>query len=304
MCSALAFLRSANDEEQKFFEDYRPKGVIQVKNRLDNEAWVRNLFHKDENIYIGKIFEMLTPAAIVAKTNQLKAQRQLPVLDKRFRQDPSTSTVTFAKTFGWAAQVLGIAAPELYVRNDVLGALIAVVAPTPASVAGQTVLTGFTPQELTFIVGKHLSTYRGEHYIKNLFPTLNELKVMLFAGVKIVIPDFATPPEMAQAVQATALDLVKHMQPVQRESLRLVVQKWIEDGAKADLRRWMQATEITACRAGLLLCGDLDIAKKIIAMEPQLPGDELPAEKVKEMLVFSVSEQYFALRKSMGIAIG
>jgi tetratricopeptide (TPR) repeat protein len=304
MCAALAFLHKADEEEQRFFEDYRPRGMIQVKSRLDNEAWVRFLFHKDENLYIGKIFEMLTPAAIIAKTNQLKAQKQLPVLDRRFRQDPATSTVTFAKTFGWAGQVLGIATPELYVRNDVPGALLAVVSTPPASVAGQTVLTGFTPQELTFIVGKHLSNYRGEHYIKNLFPTLNELKVILFAGVKIVIPDFAVPGEMAQAVNATAAELVKHMQPVQRESLRLVVQKWIEDGAKADLRRWMQAIEITACRAGLLLCADLEIAKKIIAAEPQLPGDLPPVDKMKELLVFSVSEQYFSLRKTLGIAVG
>jgi tetratricopeptide (TPR) repeat protein len=304
MCAALAFLRKADDEEQRFFEDYRPKGMIQVKSRLDNEGWIKSLFHKDENLYIGKIFEMLTPAAIVAKTNQLRTQKQLPVLDRRFRQDPATSTVTFAKTFGWAAQVLGVSTPELYVRNDVPGALVAVVATPPASVAGQTVLAGFTPQELTFIVGKHLSGYRGEHYIKNLFPTLNELKVILFAGVKIVMNEFAVPGEMAQAVNATAMELVKHMQPVHRESLKLVVQKWIEDGAKADLKRWMQATEITAGRAGLLLCADLEIARKIIAAESQLPGDLPPAEKTKELLVFSVSEQYFALRKTLGIAVG
>jgi tetratricopeptide (TPR) repeat protein len=304
MCAALAFLRKADEEEQRFFEDYRPRGMIQVKSRLDNEAWVRNLFHKDESLYIGKIFEMLTPAAIVAKTNQLKAQKQLPVLDRRFKQDPATSTVTFAKTFGWAGQVLGVSTPELYVRNDVPGALVAVPSTTPASVAGQTVLTGFTPQELTFIVGKHLSGYRGEHYIKNLFPTLNELKVILFAGVKIVMSDFAVPGEMAQAVNATASELVKHMQPVQRESLRLVVQKWMEDGATADLKRWMQAIEITAGRAGLLLCADLEIAKKIIAAEPQLPGDLPAADKMKELLVFSVSEQYFSLRKTLGIAVG
>ncbi len=304
MCAALAFLRKTDDEEQRFFEDYKPRGMIQVKSRLDNEAWVKNLFHKDENLYIGKIFEMLTPAAIVAKTNQLRAQKQLPVLDRRFRQDPATSTVTFAKTFGWAAQVLGVTAPELYVRNDVPGALMAIPATPPASVAGQTVLTGFTPQELTFIVGKHLSGYRGEHYIKNLFVTLNELKVILFAGVKITMHDFTVPGEMATAVNATAQELAKHMQPVQRESLKLVVQKWMEDGAKADLKRWMQAIEITASRAGLLLCADLEIAKKIIAAEPQQPGDLAPAEKMKELLVFSVSEQYFGLRKSLGIAVG
>ena len=304
MCAALAFLRKTDEEEQRFFEDYRPKGMIQVKSRLDNESWVKNLFHKDENLYIGKIFEMMTPAAIVAKTNQLRAQKQLPSLDRRFRQDPATSTVTFAKTFGWAAQVLGVTMPDLYVRNDVPGALMAVPSTPPASVAGQTVLTGFTPQELTFIVGKHLSGYRGEHYIKNLFPTLNELKVILFAGVKIVMADFSVPGEMAQAVNATASELIKHMAPVQRESLRLVVQKWMEDGAKADLKRWMQAIEITASRAGLLLCADLEIAKKIIGAEPQLPGDLPPADKMKELLVFSVSEQYFALRKTLGIAVG
>jgi tetratricopeptide (TPR) repeat protein len=304
MCAALAFLRKTEDEEQRFFEDYKPRGMIQAKSRLDNEAWVRNLFHRDENLYIGKIFEMLTPAAIVAKVNQLKAQKQYHAPDRRFRQDPEKSTVTFAKTFGWAAQVLGVSTPELYVRNDIAGALIAVPTVPAASVAGQTVLTGFTPQELTFIVGKHLSGYRPEHYIRNLFPTLNELKVLLFAGVKMVIPDFAIPGEMAQAVNQTATELSKHIQTVHRESLRLVVQKWMEDGARADLKRWMQAVEITACRAGLLLCADLEIAKKIIAAEPQLPGDLPPPEKVKELLIFSVSEQYFSLRKTLGIAVG
>jgi len=304
MCSALAFLHKADEEEQRFFEDYRPRGMIQVKSRLDNEQWVKNLFHKDENIFIGKIFEMVTPAAIVAKTQALAKAKQLPALDPRFKQDPATSTVTFAKTFGWAGQVLGIQLPALYVRNDVPGALIAVPSRPPSSVAGQSVLTGYTPQELTFIVGKHLSYYRGEHYIKNLFPTLGELKVVMFSAIKIIQPDFAVPAEMAQAVNTTASELVKYMQPVERDSLRLVVQKFIEDGAKADLKRWMQSVDVTAARAGLLLCADLEIAKKIIAAEPQLPGDLSPPEKLKELIVFSVSEQYLALRKALGIAIG
>ena len=304
MCAALAFLHKADEEEQRFFEDYRPRGMVQPKSRLDNEQWVKNLFHKDENIFIGKIFEMVTPAAIVAKTQALAKAKQLPVLDRRFKQDPATSTVTFAKSFGWAAQVLGIQLPELYVRNDVPGALVAVPSRPPASVAGQTVLTGYTPQELTFIVGKHLSYYRGEHYIKNLFPTLGELKVVFFSAIKIIQPDFNVPAEMAQAVNVTAAEFVKYMQPVERDSLRLVVQKFIEDGAKADLKRWIQAVDITAARSGLLLAADLEIAKKIIAAEPQLPGDLPPPDKLKELIVFSVSEQYLALRKALGIAIG
>ena len=109
---------------------------------------------------------------------------------------------------------------------------------------------------------------------------------------------------MAAAVNQTASELQKYMQPIQRDSLRIVVQKFIEDGAKADLKRWLQAVELSSARAGLLLCADLEIAKKIIGAEPQMPGDLPPADKLKELIVFSVSEQYFALRKALGIAVG
>lgn len=302
--SALALLRQAEEDEQKFFEDYRPQGMLQVKSRLDNEAWLRNLFHEEENLYIGKIFEMIASAALKAKIMTLEAKKERPVLDARFRQDPATSTVTFARTFGWASQVLGISCPALYVRSDVPGALVAVPAEPPSSIAGQTVLTGFSPQELTFIIGKHLAMYRGEHYIKTLFPTVTELTVLLFAAMKLVQSDTPSPPDIEKQVMATATTIKQFMQPVQLEGLKMVVKKFVADGAKANLKRWSQCVDITATRAGFLLCGDLEIAKKIIASEPQQPGDLPPQEKLKELLLFSVSEQYFSLRQSLGIAIG
>src|SRR4029079_13781331 len=152
LASVLAFLHKADAEEEQFFNDYRPQGMIQVKSRLDNEQWIRNLFHEEENLYVGKIFEMIASAALRAKIEQLKAKKELPVLDPRFRQDPATSTVTFARTFGWAAQVLAVPAAVLSVRSDLPGARVAVANEHPASFAGQTVLTCFTPQDLTFIV--------------------------------------------------------------------------------------------------------------------------------------------------------
>jgi hypothetical protein len=90
---------------------------------------------------------------------------------------------------------------------------------------------------------------------------------------------------------------------VQLEGLRMVVKKFLAEGAKANVKRWVQAVEITSCRAGLLLCGDLEIAKKIIAAEPQQPNDLSAQEKLKEILQFSVSEQYHALRGALGITI-
>jgi tetratricopeptide (TPR) repeat protein len=303
LAAAMAFMRKAEEEEQRFFDDYKPQGMLAVKGRLGNDHWYKHVFHEDENQHISRIFESIAPAALKAKIAQLQAQGKQPVLDKRFKQDPATSTVTFAKTFGWAAQVLGVQSPELYVRNDVPGAIVAVPAMPPASVAGQTVLTGFQPQELTFMCGKHLALYRGEHYIRTLFPSQAELTIMLFAGVMLAAPNTPMPQDMAAQIRATAQELARHMDPMQLEGLRGNVKRFIEDGAKANIKRWNQAVEITACRAGVIVCGDLDIAKKIIGAEAQPPGDLSAADKMKELLLYFVSEQYMAVRKALGIAI-
>ncbi len=76
LAAALAFLRKADPEENRFFEDYRPQGMLQVRGRLGNDTWVKHVFHPDENLYVSKIFEMIAPAALQAKVEQLKSQGQ------------------------------------------------------------------------------------------------------------------------------------------------------------------------------------------------------------------------------------
>jgi tetratricopeptide (TPR) repeat protein len=303
VAAAIAFMGKAGAEEQRFFDDHRPRGMLQVKGILSNDVWFKHLFHSDLNLYVSKIFEMIYPAALQAKIAQLKAQNKLPALNKKYKQDPATSTLTFSKTFGWASQVLGVQVPELYVRNDVPGAVVAVPSVPLASVAGQTVLTGFQPQELTFICGKHLAAYRGELYIRNLFPTQAELTIMLFAGVTLAAPNTPMPGDMAQQIRMTAQELAKYIQPVQLEGLRTVVKRFLDEGAKANVKHWGNAAEHSATRAGFVLCGDLEVAKKIVTAEPVVPGAPTAKEKMKDLLLFSVGEHYAALRRALGVEI-
>lgn len=303
LASALSFMGRADPETERFFQDYRPTGMLPVTGRLGNEHWLKALMHEDENLHISKIFEMIAPAALQAKLALLRSQGKLAAPDERFRQDPATSTITFAKTFGWASQVLGISAPQLYVRNDVPGYIQAIVFNPPSSVAGQTVLSGFQPQELTFICGKHLTKYRPEHFLQILFPSRDELTIMLFAGVLLAAPQQPMPPDLDPHIRQAAAQLGQFMQPAHLEGLRQVVKQFIAAGAKANIKAWNQAVEYSACRAGLLLCGDLQIAKKIIAQEPQSPGGVSAQDKLKDLLVFSASVEYCALRKALGVAI-
>ncbi|MBI4701491.1 MAG: tetratricopeptide repeat protein [Deltaproteobacteria bacterium] len=303
VASVLSFLNRANEEEQRFFEDWRPQDIPKVRARLNNELWVKHLFHEDESLYIGKIFEAVARAALAAKIDSLKAKREQPVLPEQFLQDPQKSTASFARAFWWAAEVLGMAPPRLYCRGDVPGGLVAVAADPPSSIAGQGVLAGLSSLEQAFVAAKHLTMYRGEHYIKTLCPTVTELTVLLFSAICIIAPDTPTPPDIVAQVKGTAQSLARYLQPVQREQLKLVVGKFLKEKARANLKRWAQCVETTSARAGLLLCGDLNVAKKVVAAQGQLPGDLTPQERLRELMAFGVSDSYFKLRKALGIDI-
>ena len=136
-----------------------------------------------------------------------------------------------------------------------------------------------------------------------LFPTRDELTIMLFAGVLLAAPQQPMPPGQEASIRTAAQQIGHFIQPAQLEGLRQVVKQFLAAGAKANVKRWNQAVEFTACRAGLILCGDLEIAKKIIAQEGQGAGGLTPQDKLKDLLVFAVSVEYCALRKVLGVAI-
>jgi golgin subfamily B member 1 len=158
--------------------------------------------------------------------------------------------------------------------------------------------------DLFFICGKYLTLFRGEFFIKTLFATQTELEVLLYTGIKIARPDFPLPGDKQAQVTGVGQAIGKRMQPLHFEALRQAVKGFFEQGGKVNLKRWLQGVDASASRAGLVLCADLEVAKKILGSEPQMPGDLPPADKLKELLVFSVSKKYFALRKTLGIAAG
>jgi tetratricopeptide (TPR) repeat protein len=298
--AAISFMQKAEPEEYQFFEDYRPQGILQVKGRLNNELWNKALFHPTLNIYVSKIFEAIAAAALKAKMAQMGGGYRPP--DKNFREDVATSTITFARTFGWTAQVLGVPIPELYIRNDQPGAIKALVADPRASEAGRAVLSGFQPHEFAFICGKHLASHRPELFIRNLFPAQTDLTVMLFAGMVIADPKTPLPQELATNVRATAQALSQFMDTQARDYLGNVVKRFVQEGAKVNIKTWMRAAELTACRAALLVCGDLEVAKKILSAEGATP-ELTAADKMKDLLVFTLSENYAVLRKALGVEI-
>ncbi len=295
LAATLNFLKKADGEQQQFYADNRPNGPIRPTNRLNDERWLKDLAHPEQDLLASKIFEQLWGAVLSLRHQTDKAAGLSP----KYEVNPADSTVTFARTFGFVANVLGLPCPRLFLRTDVPGGLTAVPAWPLASLSGATLLSGYQPNDLMFVVGRHLADYRPEHYIRTMLRSNTELKTVLMAGLRLA----GVIPQADPAAEQAAQQLAGKIQPAQVDALRRLGKRFVEAGARTDIKRWLQAVELTSCRAGFLVCNDLDTAARMVTQLPAAAIDVPPKEKVKELVLFSVSEEYFRLREHLGIRI-
>ncbi len=295
LAATLSFLKKADTEQQQFFADNRPSAPIRPQNRLNDERWLKDLVHPEQDLLASKIFEQLW-GGVLSVRHQSDKQAGL---SKKHEVNPADSTITFARTFGFVANVLGLSCPRLFLRTDVPGGLAAVPSWPLASLSGSTLLTGYQTDDLMFVVGRHLADYRPEHYIRTMLRSNTELKTVLMAGLRLS----GVIPRADAAAEQAAQQLGPKVQPAQLDALRRLGKRFVETGARTDVKRWLQTVELTACRAGFLVCNDLETAARMVTQLPAAAVDLPPKDKVKELVLFSVSEEYFRLREHLGIRI-
>ncbi len=298
VANTMCFLLRDNapQDARAFYEQYKPRRPLAPQSRLDEERWIKDLFHPNEDVFVGKMFACILPALRRVKVRPV-AQFGFTAADQ---QNPQTSSVALVRAMGMAGAAMNLPQmPAIFLRPQQPGGLAFVPSDPWASVSGGTLLQGMQPTELQFLATKHMSYYRLEHYVRTLFPTVTELTVLLLAAIKLVKGDFEVPQEVMGTVQTLAQQM--QTDPVNLEGLRKVVKIFMEQGGQLNIKKWFQSVELTACRAGFLLSGDLDVTRKMITMEPGLPGDVTPTEKLKDVLLFSISEPYFRLRETLGI---
>ena len=129
------------------------------------------------------------------------------------------------------------------------------------------------------------------------------LPPLFFAALLTVDPGFPVPSE----VQSRALELrdvfAKQLPRNVRQQLDVLAQRWVDTGAEPDLDRWRIGVAHTANRVGLIVCGDLEVAAQMIKTQAAPPGSPSAAEMVDELLGYCVSEQYFEVRRKLGLAV-
>lgn len=295
---ALALLGEASADERALFEKYRAHGLIAPRSSVSGSAWYELLFHPEEEVLTGQIFGVIAPAVLLGRVTALRRDGKLHQPSADTRQDPAKATITAVRALSWAAAILGLAPPPIFLEKDREVGFEHIPAVPPVTVVGKRVLSGRTQLEQAFLAGRHLSWYRQEHFVKTLFNAVPDLEDLFLAALTIGSPGLPIAEDMKRRVAPIAAAIEPVLQPPQIDALRGYFLRFVEDGGRTNLQRWSAAVEKTACRAGLLLCNDLGTAAELLE-----PEDGKLGELTRDLISFVTSDRYFRLRRQLGVAI-
>lgn len=300
VCQALTVLKSAEPDEESFFKKHRrrePAGATEV---MTPELWGKHVTHPEQDALLTDIFALITPAALATRSQPIAGFG----LDPSKKRNAEKDEADMARTLHYASGVTGIALPDVYYRKDDPGGLSFVFSNPPAIGLGKGALAGGPAQALAFVGGRHLSYLRPGHYLRMLVPTGSGLRAWLLAAIKSAVGQFPVPKELAASVEEHLAAFKKHLSGPQQETLRSLVQRLLSAAPELDLKKWVAMVDLTADRAGFILANDLEIATAVVRASPDDAAGLPQKERLKELHLYAVSEDYLALRHKLGIAIG
>jgi tetratricopeptide (TPR) repeat protein len=294
--SVLALLRKAGPEELAFYKEHRPVGLATPKRAMDNTMWMKGILSKAESVTLGEVFQILYE--VLGQSVGGKELKDLG-LKKKDELDLKERTL-FASAFRNAAAALGVQAPKVYISEKTFGIRIENTVP-PVIIIGRDMLEQKTDRELAFTIGKYLSYFHPMHILAGVY-SAPALRVLYDAALRVVLPtaEIESKPEEIEAIRD---ELAHKISSALANRLAANINKLQSRPERPSISRWLGGVELSADHAGLLVCGDLETAAKVLSQE-SVSFSKLPLkEKVKELVLFAVSEEHLALRKALGLTI-
>lgn len=299
LCQALAVLNLAEPDEERFYRRHRAENAAPAQAVLDEEDWSDFLAHEDADPLVTRIFAAIQPTIIRSRTQPIEALGY----DARFRIDLQQQPYPVTQTLYYVQGVLGFPAPPVFQNPNDPAGLGFLHAHTPSIVLGRAAFESVVPnQSLAFVAGRHMTYYRPGFYVRHLVPTGTGLKAWLFAAIKLCVPQFPVAPDLQGQVSESMALMKQDFQGVQKEIMTSMVSKLLQSGGAIDLKKWVAAIDLTADRAGFMLAHDLATATEVMRATEDA-SSVAAKERVKEIVLFSISEEYMALREKLQVSV-
>ena len=298
LAQALIFLGAAGEVEQSLYNRLRPAKFMVAKRRLTEELWQKAILHARESRHVNAIFGQLV-GPLSATTAQPPSAFDLSAADQ-----VGVERILAAKLARYASEILGLEPePELYIRRDTEGVRVANTASSgrlaPSVLIGGAPLESDDERQLAFEVGKRLAYLRPDRYVNYSLGSIPKLESAFLAALAAAGVETAPEGEAANL----AGHLRKSVPRAVLEQVAAVAEKMPGDPKNGTISGWRSATELTSNRVGFILCNDLEVAARSVATEATI--SPLPAKvRLRDLLAYSVSEDYFTVRRHLGFAAG
>jgi len=291
---ALEELEVADVDQQILIDQFRTVGPLRVRSSIDEAAW-KSLRAPGADDVLTALFAAAENAAIASRVDELREQRRLVPLGPAERLS-ETSTASSVRSFQWAARVLSVTCPNLYLRDDVPEGIAAIPAREPSTGLGPSAVSGLSAKDLAFLAGRHLTYYRPGHQVLLYYPHRDDLTTLLLAAAQVAMPK-AVAQSSDPAGRLLRARLARNIEAGDRAALGVAVRALDARGGHAALGAWMSSVELTAGRAGLLLCGDLATATALLRAESRENGHVPSAFRRSDLLAFCASRAHASLRQ-------
>jgi len=299
LCQALACMGLAEPDEDRFFKRMRSDSVAAAQVPLVEDDWLNAVLHPDADPLLTAVFAAIQPAVILKygkPLDQLGYQMQYAI-------NLSMHPYPMSQTLFYAGSVLGLELPLTFQNPADPGGLNFLHGHVPALVLGAAALAAEVPPQVAgFIAARHLAYYRSGLYVRHLVPTGTGLRAWLFAAIKLISPTFPIANDIQGPVKENLAVIESAVTGAARDELASAVTKLLQAGA-IDIKKWVGGVDLTADRAGFILASDLEIAMEIIKAADEGQASIPQKERLKELVLYSVSEPYFAVRRKLGINI-
>jgi len=303
VAGAMTCLEKADPPLRALFENFRPTQAPTAAGKLNADLW-RKIVHPGESPYVSSLFALLSPAIAMVNAHPAKALG----LDRNARVDVTGNAWPYAAALRYVANTIEAALPSVYIKKDAPGTIGLVNLKEKSTLVPTLVIgLGFeqlaSNSEVIFDLAKRMVLLRPEHFPRFALGTGAALEIAVRAGLKLGGTSIGQGDHGTE-VDKMAKKIDSWLTTPLRAELKGLAKKYVEAlGDKADITPWIVASDLTASRAALVMCGDIVAASRVLALEPSGQSPLSLQERLNDLLVYFTSENHFAVRAALGMQV-
>jgi len=282
---------------------------------LTDRLWHTHLFHPKIRGPISELMAILYEQAGHLYADPFSNYHLNP---KKHRIDVASAQEYQLHHYRYVARLLGMEAVELYspflvATRERMAKKSSEPAPEPTLglevchtqpvclKAGGKFFSESGQKEVYYLLGRTMALLRPELALSQRLPG-ERLETILQAAILLSTNNFRLTAD-PKAVEAERRQLEKALSAPARAALTRITAEYLKVAQPTDVRNYLEGAELTAVRTGLFVTGEIEPVKKMVLGESgatfRVPG----RSKIRDLMVFALSEDLPALRQAVGTHI-